>query len=384
MSSSILFIDDDVTLLKSFKRNLNHEFKVVTAETPEEGLHILEQGDSFSIIVSDMKMPRMNGVEVLCRAQEISPYTVRVLLTGYADQKSAIDAINIGKIFRFLTKPCELDTLMSILREGIYQHQLLVSEKELLNQTINGVVHILSQILTLVNPIAQNKSNRLAKYCNHVASKMQFKEKWLLETAAMLSQLGCLNIPSELLSRYNAGGILTEEELQMVKDHHLLAGKLLMHLPKFENVIEIIALHNKSISKSIQYQHDENLGVVNYCGEILNFANYLDRFIMAGIPPADALELMKSEPDLSDPNLAECFNTYDFGLQNMVRMYVRCLDLEVKMIIDEDVYGNNGLLLVTKGQRVTFPILSGLLNFSRNIGVREPFAVLTPLVEFCV
>jgi hypothetical protein len=143
-------------------------------------------------------------------------------------------------------------------------------------------------------------------------------------------------------------------------------------------------LHNKSKSKSIQYQHEENLGVVNYCGEILNFANYLDRFIMAGVPPADALELMKSEPDLSDPNLVECFNTYDFGLQNMIRMYVRCLDLEVKMVIDEDVYGNNGLLLVTKGQRVTFPILSGLINFSRNIGVREPFAVLTPLVEFCV
>ncbi len=104
MFSSILFIDDDFNLLKSFKRALSQEFRVVTAETPEEGLRIMEHEGPFAVIVSDMKMPGMNGVEVLSYAQEINPDTVRVLLTGYADQQSAIDAVNIGNIFRFLTK----------------------------------------------------------------------------------------------------------------------------------------------------------------------------------------------------------------------------------------------------------------------------------------
>lgn len=381
MFSSILFIDDDSNLLKSFKRSLSQEFRVVTADTPEEGLRIMEQQGPFAVIVSDMKMPGMNGVAVLSRAQEINPDTVRMLLTGYADQQSAIDAVNIGNIFRFLTKPCALDTLTSVLRSGIRQYQLIISEKELLEHTLLGIVGVLSQILTLVNPVAQNKANRLKRYCRHLAQEIKLKEKWLLEMAAILSQLGCLTIPPEVLARHGAGGVLKVEELQMIKGHHILAGKLLMHIPRFENIIEIIALHDKPLAKFPRYSDPERQRNIHLCGRIMHLANGLDRFIMSGVPPADALDMMKIEPEFYDPELLELFNSYEFGLQNMIRMYVRCKELNIQMIIDEDIYTDKGLLLVTKGQPVTFPLLTGLLNFSRSVGIKEPIAVLSPLVN---
>jgi len=381
MISSILFIDDDDYLLKSFERSLPLDFKVATANTPEEGLRIMEQQGPFAVIVSDMKMPGMNGVEVLSRAQAINPDTVRVLLTGYADQQSAIDSVNIGKIFRFLTKPCDLGTLIAVLRDGIRQYQLLTSEKELLEHTLLGIVEVLSQILTLVNPVAQNKANRLKRYCRHIVNKIQVKEKWLLEMAAMLSQLGCLTIPSEVLARHAAGGILKQEELQMIKEHHVLAGKLLMHIPRFENIIEIIALHDKPLSKFPQYSDSEQQRNIHLCGRILLVANGLDRFIISGMSPAIALDLMKGDTDFYDPALLELFNSYDFGLRNMERSYINCLDLTTEMIIDEDIYTAKGLLLINKGQPVTLPLLTGLLNFSRSVGIKEPLAVLTPLAD---
>ncbi len=381
MFSSILFIDDDVKLLKSFKRSLSPEFSVVTAGTPEEGLRIMECQGPFSIIVSDMKMPGMNGVEVLRRAQEINPDTVRVLLTGYADQQSAIDAVNIGNIFRFLTKPCELETLISVLRAGIRQYQLIISEKELLEHTLVGIVNVLSQILTLINPVAQNKTSRLKRYCRHIANEIQFKEKWLLEMATMLSQLGCLTIPQEVLAKHGSGGILNAEEFQMIREHHVLAGRLLANIPRLENVIEIIALHDKPISKFPQYPDPERQHNIHLCGRILQVANGLDRFIMAGVPPSEAIDLMKIDQDFYDPELVELLDSYEFGLQNMVRMYVTCKELNSQMIVDEDIYSTSGLLLAAKGQPVTFPISSGLLNFSRSVGVKEPFAVLIPLIK---
>ncbi|MBV5317973.1 MAG: response regulator [Desulfobulbaceae bacterium] len=381
MFSPILFIDDDINLLKSFKRTLSSEFKVVTADTPEEGLRIMAQEGPFSIIVSDMKMPGMNGVEVLSRAQKINPDTVRILLTGYADQQSAIDAVNIGNIFRFLTKPCDLDTLVSVLRAGIRQYQLIISEKELLEHTLLGIVNVLSQILTLVNPVAQSKTNRLKKYCRYIGKEIHFKEKWLLEMAALLSQIGCLTIPPEVLARYGSGGILKEEELKMLKEHPVLAGKLLMHIPRFENIIEIIALQDTPISKFPRYANPERQHNIHLCARILQIANGLDKFIMAGVLPADALDLMRDDQDFYDPELLKHFKTYDFGLQNMIRTYIHCKDLNNQMIIDEDIYTTKGLLVVTKGQSVTFPLLSGLLNFSHSVGIKEPFAVLTPLLS---
>jgi len=381
MFSSILFIDDDSNLLKSIKRSLSQEFRVVTADTPEEGLRIMEEQGPFAIVVSDMRMPGMNGVEVLSRAQEINSDTVRMLLTGYADQQSAIDAVNIGNIFRFLTKPCSPDTLSTVLRAGIRQYQLIISEKELLENTLLGIVTVLSQILTLVNPVAQSKANRLKRYCRHLAHEIQLKDKWLLEMVAILSQLGCLTIPPEVLARHAAGSVLTEEEILMIKDHHVLAGKLLMNIPRFENIIEIMSLHDKPLSSFPRYADPERQQTIHLCGRILQLANGLDRFIMAGKAPADAIDLMEVNPDFYDPELLEHFNSYDFGLQNMIRTYVRCKELNIQMIIDEDIYTAKGLLLVTKGQSVTFPLLTGLLNFSRTVGIKEPFAVLRPLLN---
>jgi len=378
----ILFVDDDPSILKSFKRTLSREFKISLADSPALALQMLEGRGPFAVLITDMKMPGMNGIELLSRARQISPDTIRILLTGHADQQTAIDAVNTGEVFRFLTKPCDSETLTPILKAATRQYQLVISERELLEQTLLGTVGVLSQILTLINPVAQGKANRLRLYSRHLAKALQVEELWLVEMAAMLSQLGCLTIPPEVIARQMAGGILKEKERSMIEEHPQMAGKLLAQIPRLETVVEIIAAQEKPLKELRARCAEPGQEKLFLFCRILQVACGLDRLVMSGQPPKAALAMMLEDEENFDASLVQLLKKYPFGLQNMVRMKVTGQELTTQMTLDEDVITTQGVLLAAQGQRVTTAILSGILNYADTIGINEPFAVLVPLIHF--
>lgn len=381
MHSLILFIAADTNLLRSCEHSLSHEFTVQTAKGAEKGLECLRKQGPFAVVVSDLQMPLMDGLEVLRRVRQISPETVRILLMGHADQQTAIEAANTGKIFRFLTKPCDTEALTMVLREAVRHYHMAVAERELLEQTLVGVVAVLTQILTLVNPVAQGKANRLKQYCLHIAREAGYKKVWLVEMAAMLSQLGCLTIPPEILIKQGHGLRLTPEERVMLQDHPDLAVKLLMWIPRFEDVVEIIALQDKPVSAFPTYADPERNERIRQGGRILHTAMVLDELLMAGLPPGEILDSLEHDP-AHDRELVEACRSYDFGLQNMIRIELTCADLNTHMVLDEDIFTLHEHQVATRGERITPPLLAGLLNYSRTVGIREPFAVLMPLMHF--
>ncbi len=123
MEHRILFIDDDTNILDGFKRKLRKRFSIETAEGGEKGLDAVKRNGPFSVVVSDLKMPGMDGNRFLSQVKDLSPETARILLTGYADLRSAIEAINNGNIFRLLTKPCDTVDLIQALENGIEQYK---------------------------------------------------------------------------------------------------------------------------------------------------------------------------------------------------------------------------------------------------------------------
>ena len=382
MKDRILFVDDDEKILKSFNRTLSEDFAVVTAASPEEALYILEEQGPFPVIVSDMKMPGMSGLELLARSRKISPDSVQILLTGFADVETAMNAVNHGGLFRFLTKPCDLDTLSRALRDGVRQYRLIVSEKELLEQTLLGTVKVLSQILTLVNPTAQGVTNRLKKYCRHMMKELGLKEKWFFDMAVMLSQLGSLTVPSEILNRFISGGNMSDQEMAMIKQLPTVTVKLLMNIPRLDDVIEIISLQNNPYSEFPAYSSPEDYSKVHLGAQMLHVAIALDCLLMQGIFPTKVLRSLQKDSKSFNPALVATMGTYDFELQNMVRMQVKCGELTTRMILDEDVVSNKGVLLASKGQWVTLPLILGLLNFSHSVGVKEPFSILVPILDY--
>ncbi len=124
MSDKILFVDDEQHLLDAMRRQFRGKFQIVTALGGHEGLRILQTQGPFAVIVSDFKMPLMNGVEFLAKSRDVSPDSVRIMLTGYAEHQIAVDAVEKGHVFHFLTKPCDQETLTSALNAALDLYHL--------------------------------------------------------------------------------------------------------------------------------------------------------------------------------------------------------------------------------------------------------------------
>src|SRR5690242_18933857 len=134
MNDTILFVDDDIRIISALQRNLYREYRVEIAAGPKDALEAIADAN-YAVVVSDLKMPGMSGIEFLAQVKESSPDTVRVLLTGQADLEAAIAAVNEGSVFRFLTEPCPKEVLTRTLDAALEQYRMITSEKELLQDT---------------------------------------------------------------------------------------------------------------------------------------------------------------------------------------------------------------------------------------------------------
>src|SRR5579859_6959185 len=151
MNETILFVDDDIRIVSGLQRTLRKEYEMEISGGPGDALDAIREAP-YAVVVSDLKMPGMNGVEFLTRVKQLAPDTVRVLLTGQADLDTAIAAVNDGHVFRFLTKPCPQAVLTTTLDAALAQYRLVRAEKDLFHETLLGTIGILSEILSITQP----------------------------------------------------------------------------------------------------------------------------------------------------------------------------------------------------------------------------------------
>ena len=191
----ILCVDDDPNILASFERQFRKRFTIETATGAEKGLEVIAQKGPFAVVVSDLHMPGMDGIEFLNRVRSQWPQTIRIMLTGQADLSTAIAAVNQGNIFRFLVKPCTTTILGLVIEAALEQHRLQMAERQLTEQTLLGCVNVLVDILGIVQPDAFSRAVRLRRYVQHLAGAIGGATTWEFEAAAMLSQIGWITLP---------------------------------------------------------------------------------------------------------------------------------------------------------------------------------------------
>jgi DNA-binding NtrC family response regulator len=125
----ILLVDDEPSVLEALQRQFRKQFHIHIALGGEEALTMLRIQGPFAVVVSDCRMPGIDGIQFLALVRKIAPDTVRMMLTGNNDLETAMEAVNQGEIFRFLTKPCPPDTFQKALEAGMKQYQLIRSKK---------------------------------------------------------------------------------------------------------------------------------------------------------------------------------------------------------------------------------------------------------------
>jgi FixJ family two-component response regulator len=213
---TVLLVDDDLALLEGLRRRLRRSFDVHLAADGEAALAALRTLPQCSVVVADMLMPGMKGTELLARVREMNPDVVRVLLTGYADVDAAIAAVNHAGTFRFLCKPCRASELRETLEDAVRQHELVLAERELLEQTLRGTIRALSEALALSHPKAFAHTVRRAEIVSLLVADLPEAEKWAIDVAAMLADVGVVTLPPEVVDKLYGGNPLTPQEQVMV------------------------------------------------------------------------------------------------------------------------------------------------------------------------
>lgn len=380
MNRRVLLVDDDTNLLASYRRQLHRFCDLETASSGREGLELLAAKGPFAVIVSDLRMPQMDGIEFLAQASQAAPETVRIMLTGYADLQNATQAINQGRIFRLLTKPCQSEDLEGALTDGMEQYRLVQAERELLEKTLGGAVSALAQILSMVNPEAFSRALRIKHYSMEIGRELAYPRMWELDTAASLSQVGCLTLPEEILTKlYKGIGLNRDEQLQFMK-HPQVASELLGHIPRLEGVVRIIYLQGKRLDGS-GFPTDEPVSgeEIPLGARILKAAQDFDQLETAGNPRSRCLDALASKPEW-----------YDAAVVNALREVVRresryeILDSEAYklrpgMILAEDVWSLTGRKLAPRGMELEESIIAHIKAFARSKGVKQPIKVVVPI-----
>ncbi len=382
MSEKILFVDDDKEILNSFKRLLRKRFIIDTALEAKAGLEAIRTRGPYAVIVSDMRMPGMDGVQFLSKVKEITPDSVRIMLTGNADMDTAVDAVNQGNIFRFLSKPCPPELFATTLLAALEQYRLITAERILLEKTLSHSIKVLIDILSMVNSVAFSRAARIRRYIKHMSAKLNLENAWQYELAGMLSQIGCVTLPQEVIEKYYAEEELTEDERQMFNTHPSVGKELLERIPRMEAIALMIESQEKPFGEYEEKQPPDRRSEVDIGAQMLKAALEFDKFLSAGQTQEKIIQLLKQKPDICDPALISALLDIDSGRTRILVSVIKVKDINVGMTLTENIYTKRGMLVAPKGQEITYPLKERIKNFFLNKLIGDEVRVILKKHDF--
>ncbi len=369
MNRKILLVDDDENVLDGYKRNLRNHFQVLSATSGLAALGILKQVNDIAIVVSDFKMPAMTGIEFLKFVKDVSPNSVRILLTGYADSETAINAVNESNIFRLLTKPCNPERLLMSLNDAYKQYELIVAEKELLEQTLKGSIKILVDILSIVNPEAFQHAGQMVNLAKNIAYKFGIKDTWRMEIATLLSQIGCVAIPQDIIKKKFSGDKLSSEELTLFNSHPAVGFALLKNIPRLEEIANIV---------KDQFVSECDGSPIKKESKILNVLNNYFLYSAVLQSPRLALKKLKDEELNYDRDILVALDAELAGIYEGLKIIsIPFSGLEVGHVLADDIRDGAGTVLITKGAEISEIMKLRLVNYQKVKELKEPLKIFS-------
>lgn len=368
----ILIVDDDRDLLLALSEGLLGAFRVEISSDPREALERLRSMPELAVVIADMRMPGMSGLELLRQARSIAPSASRVMLTSADDAQTAIAAINEGNVCRFLTKPCGLQVLEATIREALELRQTLHHLLEAQFRMLTGLVEVLSKVIQMVKPESHALAQRLRQRMRELALEMLHPDFWELEVAAMLAPLGAIGAEQCLLKG--------NPSVAFSGDFPQAAAALLHQIPRMEKIARSVAYLGKNFDGSGQPQDAIAKAQIPLGARMLRVVRDLEAHIGTGQTAGDALRLMQQQEGLYDPSVLAaalaCFG--EDSLPHLPHVTpVAWASLREGDTLADDIPSQTGSLLLTKGCRVTPNLKRILQNMATGGGMPETVRIKT-------
>jgi response regulator RpfG family c-di-GMP phosphodiesterase len=366
----VMFVDDEENVLQGIARLVRSYVEPTLFTSPVTAAQQLALGleggsGCYAAVVSDMRMPGMSGADLLKHARSVSPDTTRLLLTGYADLRSAMAAVNEGNIFRFLTKPCSGADLRNALDAALEQHRLVVDRRELLDHTLRGAVEALVETLAMAQPAAFTRATRLRRLASDLAAALGVPEAWQIEVAAQLGEIGVVTLPDRALDALANGGCSDPAVRAMLDQLPHLADDVLRRIPRLDAVREIVR------EQAPVDHHDGPRPRCSRPAQVLQAAREFDANIVRGFTDEEAIALLRQRPH-HDKDILDALQKIASVPEGNAA--VRECDpdhLRVGAVLAADVHSSGGLLLVARGQTLNDALLTRLRNYASLTGLAE-------------
>lgn len=377
----VLLVDDDVLLLRSLQRVLSNAFDILTATSGEAALAYLAENRAISVVVSDMRMPGMDGVRFLDQWKFLSPETTRVMLTGQADLTTAMDAVNQGQVFRFVTKPVDGRDLQLILQDAVTQHELVTAEHTLLEGTLTGSVQVLVDMLSMLDPKGFGRAKEERDLAVAMAREYGLDVEWDVALAALLGRIGWLALPLEVQSKLHRGERLTLQEQEMHHRSPEVGAQMLAAIPRLQAVARIIRYSSKDFDGGGSPQDQISGEEIPVASRILRIVHdFIGRLHVRQAPVVVFTDLERGASRKYDPRLLQVLGgllkVHEVGVARVGSLLLSVDDLEPGMTLVNDVFtSRNEMLLLPGGTRLNLLHIERLRNYAAGRMLEGPLLI---------
>ncbi len=311
----ILLVDDEEDNLALLYRTLRQGYDIIKTTSPVEALEILKK-EPVDIILSDHRMPELDGVEFLKESYEICPKAIRLLVTAYSDTSILIDAINYGKIYRYIKKPWEPVELSLAIQTAVEysklkkeNDRLIVDLKNLFAGTIGAII----EALDAKDSFTLGRSRRVTFLSLKMVAyfNLSMEEMGKLELAGLLHDIGMIGISEDLLNKTEK---LTAEEFESIKEHVNHGVKILEDIKQLKGVVEIIKFHHERFDGT-GYPYGLKGDEIPFNAKIISIADAYDgivsnRSYREGLSHEEAMKRIEEQSGRQfDPIVVEAFKT---------------------------------------------------------------------------
>ena len=377
--SSVLVVDDNETNVDILVDTLGDFYDVSVAMDGLTALEAVEENPP-DLILLDIMMPEMDGYEV-CQRLKASRKTRKIpviFVTAKAQVEDEIRGFACGAV-DYITKPISPPMVKARVETHLKLRKSEQHLKELLEKTLGGAIGMLTDILSISNPSAFGRASRVKRHVEQLAKQVNASRFWQIRMAAMLSQIGCITVSSEILEKIYRGEDVSFEEQDSFDRHPRVGYELLCKIPNLQEVAEIVA-RQQNLDINTDYKgSDEARKLIHLGSRILKLALDYEKLVFRGDSSEAALSALKSNEREYSAELLGQFSPIVEGesSHNPIRQ-LRASELSPGMIINQDILTNKGKLLIEAGTEVSLPVYETLHNFSRTGFIEEPFQVLVP------
>jgi response regulator RpfG family c-di-GMP phosphodiesterase len=358
-------------MLAHHSRTLRKDFNVHTALSGTEGLATIEQGGLYPAVLVDMHMPGMDGIEFLKRAAKLSPDTAFVMLTGNADQLTAVRAVNEGHVFRFLNKPCSAATVREALRACVEHSRLSRANRLLEERVFDGGTRLLTQVLHAADPHVAQRSQNLLAYVRSYYEALDASPELPrdLEIAVSFCSVGFAVIPAAVLRKARNGADLTQTEERMLESASELGGSILEFIPRMENAGKIVRYQNKSYGGGGSPRDGLAGDALPFGARLLHVMIDLLRFEGEGVARDEALYTMQSQVEEYDPEILKvCRSRWrpsQLKSLERVRVPVPVAELCICDVLGKALHSVSNIFLAPEGTVIRKPLMRKIREWDR-------------------